>query len=244
METTRCDAIVLASMDYRESDRIVTLFTLQHGKVRGVARGARRSRRRFGPALEPFARIGIEVTIREGLSFLRGADIVTLHPRIRGDLLAIGLAGYAVELVDRYLPEGAPMPRLFRLLSAYLDHLDQGGTAPSDRRFFEANFLNIIGYRICLDRCASCGISLGVGAERRVGSGGVVLCVACAPHGSLLKPETAAILERCLETGRFGAVNFPPAALREGGALLDGAIAAHLSHPLKSITFLKRIESD
>lgn len=244
METTRCEAIVLAAMDYRESDRIVTLFTLQHGKVRGVAKGAKRSARRFGPALEPFARISVELVVREGLSSLRGADIVTLYPGIRGDLRAIGLAGYSVELADRYLPDGAPSPRLFRLLIAWLERLDQGDASLSDRCFFEANFLNILGYRISLDRCASCGVELSPGAERRVGGAGMVLCAGCGRYGAPIGPETAALLIRCLATGRFGALSFSPAALREAGPLLDGAIAAHLSRPLNSLAFLKQIEPD
>lgn len=231
-------------MDYRESDRIVTLFTLQHGKVRGVAKGAKRSARRFGPALEPFARLSVELMVREGLSSLRGADIVTLYPGIRGDLGSIGRAGYAVELTDRYLPDGAPSPRLFRLLTAYLELLDRGEAAPSDRRFFEANFLNILGYRLSLGHCASCGVELAPGAERRVGGAGTVLCAGCGRYGTPVGAEAAALLNRCLGTGRFGAVIFSPAALREVGALLDGAIAAHLTRPLNSLAFLKQIEPD
>lgn len=244
METTRTEAIVLAAMDYRESDRIVTLFTLEHGKVRGVAKGAKRSARRFGPALEPFARIGVELVLREGLSSVRSADIVTLYPGVRGDLGSIGRAGYAVELVDRYLPDGAPSPRLFRLLTAYLERLDGGGSVPSDRRFFEANFLNILGYRISLDRCSSCGVDLPPGAERRVGAAGTVLCTGCGRYGTPIGPDAAALLARCLATGRFGAIAFSPAALREAGVLLDGAIAAHLTRPLNSLAFLKQIEPD
>lgn len=244
METTRTEAIVLAAMDYRESDRIVTLFTLEHGKVRGVAKGAKRSARRFGPALEPFARIGVELVLREGLSSLRGADIVTLYPGIRGDLRAIGLAGYAVELADRYLPDGAPSPRLFRLLTAWLERLDGGGATPSDRRFFEANFLNILGYRVSLDFCSSCGAELSVAAERRVGGAGAVLCGRCGRHGASIGPEAAALLVQCLATSRFGAIAFSPVALREAGQLLDGAIAAHLTRPLNSLAFLKQIEPD
>ncbi|GLI37438.1 DNA repair protein RecO [Geobacter hydrogenophilus] len=244
MEPTRTEAIVLAAMDYRESDRIVTLFTLQYGKLRGVAKGAKRSARRFGPALEPFARIDVELVVREGLSSLRGADIVTLYPGIRRDLRAIGLAGYAVELVDRYLPDGAPTPRLFRLLSSYLERLDQGEPLPSDRRFFEANFLNILGYRISLDHCASCGVELPATAERRAGASGMILCASCGRYGASVGPEAAALLGRCLATGRFGAVLFSPQSLREAGTLLDGAIAAHLTRPLNSLVFLKQIEPD
>ncbi|WP_298431774.1 DNA repair protein RecO [Geobacter sp.] len=244
MEASRSEAIVLGAMDYRESDRIVTLFTLQHGKVRGVAKGAKRSMRRFGGALEPFARLGVELVVREGLSSLRGADIVSLYPRIRADLLKIALAGYAVEISDRFLPDGAPSPRLFRLLAAYLEHLEQGEARAADRRFFEANFLNILGYRLALDRCAACGEELSPEAARRIGTGGAVLCGACGRVGTPVGPGTVRLLTLCLGTGRFGAVTFPPAALREAGELLDGAISAHLARPLNSLAFLRQIETE
>ncbi|WP_298267659.1 DNA repair protein RecO [Geobacter sp.] len=244
METSRSEAIVLGAMDYRESDRIVTLFTLQHGKVRGVAKGAKRSMRRFGGALEPFARLGVELVVREGLSSLRGADIVSLYPRIRADLLKIALAGYAVELADRFLPDGAPSPRLFRLLTAYLEHLEQGEAREGDRRFFEANFLNILGYRLALDRCAACGAELSAVAARRRGAAGTVLCGACGRGGAEVGPETVRLLDLCLGTGRFDAVAFSSAALHEAGELLDDAIAAHLTRPLNSLAFLRQIEAD
>lgn len=231
-------------MDYRESDRIVTLFTLQHGKVRGVAKGAKRSMRRFGGALDPFAHLSVELVVREGLSSVRGADIVSLYPRIREDLRKIGLAGYAVEVVDRFLPDGAPYPRLFRLLAAYLGHLEQGEASAADRRFFEANLLNILGYRLALEQCGSCGAELPPEAPRRCGPAGAVLCAMCGRAGTFIGPETVLLLGRSLATGRFGVVAFPPAALREAGELLDGAIAAHLTRPLNSLVFLRQIEAD
>lgn len=244
MEPSRCAAIVLAAMDYRENDRIVTLFTLQHGKVRGVARGAKKSVRRFGGALEPFARLSVELVVREGLSAVRSADIVTVFPGIRADLSGIGHAGYAMELADRLLPDGAPLPRLFRLLAAYLEHLDGSAATPSDRRFFEANLLNILGYRVSLHHCATCGVELPAGAVRRIGAGGSVLCPGCGRLGATLDPETVRLVDHCMKTGRFGAVAFPPTSLHEAGLLLDGAIAAHLSRPLNSLAFLRQVETD
>lgn len=244
MNLSRCDAIVLASMDFRESDKIVTLFTLQHGKIRGVAKGAKRSVKRFGVALESFARLNVELVIKEGLCGMRSADVVTVFPHIRDDLMKIALAGYAVEVVDRLLPEGLSNPRLFRLLSAYLERLDTAPLLPSDRRFFEMNLLNILGYRISLDKCSTCGTDLSKDVPRRAGAAGAVLCAGCGRFGKPISPETALLLERSLKTGRFGAVVFSPASLHEAGELLDAAIAAHLSRPLNSLVFLRQISAD
>ena len=67
MHAEKLQSFVLSSLDYGDSDRIVSLFTLEHGRVKAFARGARKSRKRFGPALEPFARIDVQAKIKEGM---------------------------------------------------------------------------------------------------------------------------------------------------------------------------------
>ena len=234
-----CDAIVIGTMDYREADRIVTLFTLEHGILRGLARGARRSVKRFGGALEPFARIKVQLLLKEGLSTLQEAEPLTVHPRLRAELAGIALAGYACELAGALLPERLPTPRLYRLLVTYLAHLDQAQADQSDRRFFEINLLNILGYRPPLADCPDCGTDLAVsgGTMPAPGSHGI-RCPACSRGGRRLSASTIALLRRALQSGRFGLLRFPPLELAEAGELLESAIADHLHRPLKALAFL------
>lgn len=242
MQTVRCEAIVLGSSDYGEADRIVTLLSLEEGKIRGIAPHARKSRRRFGGALELFARLHLQVRVRDGLSVVTGADIVTLYHHIREDLQKIALASYACEVVDRLAAEGMCNPRLFRLLAAYLGHLDTSPPSASDRRFFEVNLLNILGYRLPLERCASCGAELaGETGLWYSSSAGGILCPPCGGTGRRVSPATLPLLKRSMQTGRFGAVTFAADELGEAGAMLDAAIAAHLGRPLKTLAFLQEI---
>lgn len=241
MESCRCDSIVLATMDYRESDRIVTLLTRELGKLRGVARGAKRSIRRFGGVFEIFARSTVELVPAEGLSKLRGGDLQTLYPGIRRDLGRIAHAGYAAELVDGLVPEGVPYPRLFRLLAGYLEHLDGGGGSPSDRRFFEINLLNILGYRPALEECSGCGAQLSGHESLVLGPAGQLLCPRCGRGGRVVTAGTVDRLRRCLATGRFAAVPFSSPELAEAGLFLDAQLALHLHRPLKSLAFLREM---
>lgn len=242
MQTCRCDAVVLGTMDYREADKIVTLFTLEHGKLKGIASGAKRSVRRFGGALELFARLQIELGLQEGLCRIHTADIVTVFPRIREDLLKIGLAGYACELTDALLPEGLCNPRLFRLLTACLEHLDRSPAAPSDRRFFEINFLNVLGYRPLLEHCAVCAGELTGGAWLSHSTAACgLLCGRCGRGGSAVSMATVILLRQALLTGRFGVISFSPDELDEAGRFLDCAIAALLQRPLKALSFLREM---
>ncbi len=236
----KIQAIVLSSLDYGDSDRIVSLFSLEHGRIKAFARGARKSRKRFGPALEPFARIDAQARIKHGLSGLQQADIVCIYPTIRADLVRIAHALYACELVDVITPEGHPLPRLFRLLAAYLDRLETGAASESDRRFFELNLLNILGYRPALEGCARCDSPFGeIGALLQ--DGGELACRFCVAGGRPLTGFTLNMLQACLGTGTLGLIVFPPETLAQAAALLDEAVAAHAGRRLKSVDFLRQV---
>ncbi|QWV94858.1 DNA repair protein RecO [Geomonas oryzisoli] len=208
MKNAEAEGIVLRLTDFGEADRIVTLFTLEQGKLQGVARGAKRSKKRFAGALEPFAHLKVQLHLGTGLPTLSGADILGIFPGIRADLAKIGCAAYACELVERLTPEEEPSPRLFRLLYCYLERLNDAPASPSDRRFFAVNLLKILGYQ----------------PELQVRG---------------VSEETASLLARAMQTGRFGAVVFPDVLLREADLLLNPAIDLHLDRELKSLAFLK-----
>ncbi|MBT0665424.1 DNA repair protein RecO [Geobacter pelophilus] len=243
MELATCRGIVLNLADYRDNDKLVTLFTLEHGRISGIARGAKRSVKRFGGALELFAALNVQMKFRHALSELLEVDIITIHAGIRGDLGRIAHAAYAADLIATFSPEGQANQRLFRLLSAYLAHLDANPATLSDRRFVEINLLNIIGYRPELDACSRCGVLIGeTGVPGRI-NGAEVVCRQCGPASREIADETLKALSLALKTGRFGLVHFSGPALVEAGLLLDNAIEAHLDKPLRSLAFLREMES-
>ncbi len=239
MKTVTDEAIILGLMNYRESDRIVTLFTREHGKINGIARGARNSRKRFGGALELFASLKVAFTPAEGLVPVKDVDIVTIYPGIRGRFNGIAFAGYACELVAALVPEGLVNQRAYRLLTAYLEHLDKGEFGGSDRHFFEMNLLNILGYRPSIETCSECGVLLA-------GKGGVFLverscCESCSrgARGKKLGASTITNLLDSLKVGRFGKVMFEEKDMAEAESFLDCYISSILNRPLKSLAFLR-----
>ena len=240
MKSVMDEALIIGLMDYRESDRIVTFFTRDHGRLSGIARGAKRSVKRFGGVLELFSRLTLSFTPADGLVTINDVDPVTIFPSIRATLDRIAHAGYACELVAAMAPERQANQRLFRLLSAYLEHLDAAPARHSDRHFFEINFLNIIGYRPPLESCCRCGMPLGPeGGSWSGGPEGGVSCPRCGRSGSRLGGEAIAALQRSLATGRFGQVSFPPGELAEAEAYLEAFISANVQRPLKSRAFLR-----
>lgn len=121
-----CPAVVLKRTDFGESDRIVTLFTSEWGKVTVFARGARRSQKRFGAGLDLFAIIDAAVRMDPqrdlwGLEEIQAAEHVP-HVSLQWDCFAC--ASYACELVRESCPAHQPDPPVFALLVAFLHDLD------------------------------------------------------------------------------------------------------------------------
>ena len=240
MRDEKLQAIVLSTLDYGDSDRIASLFTLEHGRIKAFARAARKSRKRFGAALESFARIEGQVRIKDGLSGLQQAEIISVYTGIRADLPRIAHALHACELVEAMTPEGHPLPRLYRLLAAWLDRLETTAADECDRRFFEINLLNILGYRPALEQCGRCGAPFGAGGAL-LAQGCEPVCRECAAAGRPLTTATLKTLLACMGTGRFGLVPFPGETLSQAGGLLDEALAAHAGKRLKSLEFLRQV---
>lgn len=240
MQTEKIQAVVVSTLDYGDSDKIVALFSLEHGLIKAFARGAKKSRKRFGAALEGFARIEVEVGIKSGLSTLKQADIITIYPGIRNDLSAISHALYACELVSAMTPEVYPIPRLYRLLIAYLERLETELYNLDDRRFFEINLLNILGYRPSLTECPRCK-SRFEDDHAVLQDSGEPVCNSCASTGERLDLATLQALRSCMATGTFGKIQLPQNMLEQAGALLDKAIANHAGKRLKSLEFMAQL---
>lgn len=240
MKSLTDEAIVLGVMDYRETDRIVQLYTKEHGRLSGIARGAKKSVKRFGGAFELFARLSLNFFPGENLAAIRSADPLTIYPEIRKSFTAIAQASYAVELVAAITPERLPNKRVFRLLSSYLEHLATPSAEASDRHFFEINLLNILGYRPPLDSCSGCGASLAaVGGGWSPGGRHGIVCRRCSVGDISLTGSSIALLLDSLTIGRFGQVRFSQLEIGEVDRFMAAFIAAHISRPLKSIAFLR-----
>jgi DNA repair protein RecO (recombination protein O) len=236
------EGVVLRLVDYREADLIATLFTREYGKMKGIAPNARKSMKRFGGALDIFSRLTMRLRVREGLSRIEEASLVDLSPHIRQDMTKVACAGYACELTDSLLPDGMPNSRYYRLLVTWLERLDTCPPSLSDRRFFEINVLNVLGYRPELERCPACEHPFDGEAPLSFHpSAQSLLCSGCGGAGMPILPTVPLRLRACLATGRFGAVSFTPGELADAGAIIDSLIAAHAGRELKSLRFLREV---
>ncbi len=227
-------AIVVGRVDYGEADRIVHLLTPSHGRLAVMARGARRSRRRHGGALDLGNRLDVQAHRGRGeLWTLGSVDLVHGHPHLRGDLDRMALGAYACELVTALAREHHAEPRLFGLLDVALLVLDAATKAPTDvwRWGLEAKALTFGGLTPRLDRCGVTGEPIGDGvAVWNLASGGVVL--AGNGTGTPVTGAWCAQVERARRTPLAELVDLPP----EPGPvwLLQDHLRWHTQKDLKS----------
>jgi len=183
VESIRTQAVLLRSVDFRETDRIVTLFTLQHGRLSAVARGARNSRRRFAGALEPFC--VVETVLQEGRSGLYRLDEARVLTSFRGllsDLKRMEETGRCLEAVRSFSPEHAPEPNLFHEIVEMLAAID---SRPIDRLTriricFLVRLLHLSGLGAELSQCGLCGKKPAEGQAARFDpTRGHLVCRAC-----------------------------------------------------------------
>jgi DNA repair protein RecO (recombination protein O) len=158
MALKESDAIVLRTYPLREADLLVTLFTRVEGKIRGVARSAKKSRRRFGGALEPltYVRAFYEDRERQELSRLDSCDVIesplateVSYPR------AVALAHLA-ELLDEFLPDREVNDAVFRLTLSVLARL-RGPDIWMPLTYFELWLTRLLGFLPELSECIACG---------------------------------------------------------------------------------------
>jgi DNA repair protein RecO (recombination protein O) len=176
-------AVVIGRRAFGESDRLVDFYTRDYGKVRGIARSARRPRSRFGSALELFT-LGEMVFFDTGRSELVQVDhfdIVRPFVRVREHLERLGQGAWAVELVTRLSAERDPHPALFGLLVRALTALETTRRPARVSVCFGLRAVDLLGHRPRLDRCVSCGRAAPFpSAALDVAAGGLV-CGRCRP---------------------------------------------------------------
>jgi len=152
-------AMVIGRRAFGESDRLVDFYTRDHGKVRGIARSARRPRSRFGSALELFT-LGELVFFDGGRSELVQVDhfdILRPFVGVREHLERLGLGAWTVEIVSRLCADRDPHPALFALLVRTISAMEQARRPSRVAVCFGLRAMDLLGHRPRLDRCVACG---------------------------------------------------------------------------------------
>jgi DNA repair protein RecO (recombination protein O) len=238
----RDEAIVLRTHKLGEADRIITLLTRHHGRVRAVARGVRRTTSRFGSRLEPFTHVDLQLSEGRSLDHITQAETLTpFHAGIGGDYDRYTAGTAMLETADRLVPEERePSVQQFLLLVGGLRVLAGGERAASQvLDSYLLRSLAVAGYAPSFDACARCGL-LGPHRWFNASLGGS-LCATCRVPGSASPAaETLAVLGALL-AGDWPVVEAAePRHLREASGLVAAYLAWHLERGLRSLEYVER----
>lgn len=236
-QTERTAAVLLRSIAYGESDRIVTLLTESRGKLALMARGARRSARRFSGALEPYTLIEAEIALGRGdVGRLAEARVIRVFPGVLADLTKMSVAASGLELVRESIGErDEPDPRLLPTVVRFFEIVERS-SAEEVAIAFEARLLAITGLSPNLESCGRCGRAAPVGKAALFDPvGGALSCRACGGGPMKLSGGLRATLLRA--GGReWDAVALEPlsevdriAARRAMGAFLERHLGKRLA---------------
>jgi DNA repair protein RecO (recombination protein O) len=198
MSLKQSEAIVLRTYPLREADLLVTLFTRAEGKVKGVARSAKKSKRRFGGALEPLTWVRAYYDNREGqeLSRLDSCDILESPLSTTVDYPRVVALEHVAEMLDELLPDREANDAIFRLAVSVLHQL-RAGEIWMPLTYFQLWLVRLVGFLPELGECLECGVALnGSQAYYHALADGVM----CVQHkrlaSSKLAPESRALAEQ------------------------------------------------
>jgi len=252
MKSTSTRAFVLRAVDFGESDRILHLLLPDAGRVTAIAKGARRSRRRFAGSLDLFQHLRVQIDRRRRGAMARLDQAVLLRSfgALRVDPSRFAVGCYLLELLDRMAPEGgarADTRRLFDFALAALELLSQRPVDGSLRTLLELRALEALGLRPELSRCVRCGaaaVQNGTEALFHVADGGAV-CAACQRGGEgclRVHAGTLRALEQGLrfEVSQLHRLVLPPRLLAEARLLVGRFERFHVGVDLRSRRFLEQ----
>ncbi len=236
MSLFRDQGVVLRSIRLGEADRIVSLMTEGHGKVRAVVKGVRKTKSRFGARLEPISHVSLLCWKGRELDVVTQAEVIDHFRPVREDLDRMARATAMLEAVDQLAQEAHPAPRLYQMLVGALRVLAERETPLVVAAFFW-KVLDLEGSGPVLDSCARCGAEGPLVAFDLVEGG--ALCRSCR-RGVAVSEEALSLIARILGGDLRGVLEEPPSpAAREIDHLALVSMESHLERRLRSLRSLR-----
>jgi DNA repair protein RecO (recombination protein O) len=179
--SVRVEAVVLRHSDWGEADRLVWLYSLEMGKVRASAKGARKLRSRKAGHIEPLTQTSLLLARGREMPIITQAETINAFMPLHEDLSGMTYGSYVVELLDRFTFDEDVNPTLYHLL---VDTLERLAATPEQRdmvvRYYELRLLDLAGFRPQLFKCVNCGRDIQPEDQYFSNLLGGVLCPSCA----------------------------------------------------------------
>lgn len=248
------EAVVLRTWPLAEADLIVSIFTRDFGRIKGVAKAALKSRKRFGGALEPMTAVRVWFAERPGqeLARLDQMEVVRSPLAARVDVARMTVLSFYAEVLDETLPERDPQETVFRLLISVLEqtHAAESGAEPDLAQpwmamtYFSLWMTRLMGLLPEIGRCTTCGEPLRAGEVwfSRYADG-----LFCALHrsgsGSALSADSWLLAQRMLRApaAAFAGESWPRRRAQDLRRFAVQSLERHLERRLRSWEMLERL---
>jgi DNA repair protein RecO (recombination protein O) len=248
-EQLRTTGFVLRTLSYSESDLIVTFYSYDFGKLKGIAKGAKRSKKRFANVFEPFSLTNIIFTrkSRDTLAFIESCDIIDHYHAIRQDMEKTLMASYFIELTDHFSPEGKKNEKIFQLLQDFLAMLGREKASDAVVRFFEIRLLKLAGFEPALEYCIACKtpVTNGHSYYFHANEGGIK-CSTCANVQRYEQPISTGtvrtlLLGKEMDIDKIKLITLTDSLARESRSILVNFISHVLGREVKSLKVMEQV---
>lgn len=241
----KCEGIVIRSTDYGETNKIVTLYTREWGKVGVMARGAKKPNSRLSAITQLFTYGYFLIQKGSGLGSLQQGEMITSLRSIREDIFLTAYASYIVDLTDKATDEKKPNPFLFELLFQTLNLINEGYDLDIITNIYEMKMLDLFGLHPCLNQCTVCGSTDGE-YSFSVREGGF-LCHRCLekdPYHIKISQGTVKLLRLFyyFDLSRLGNIDVKPATKLELKKVISAYYDEYSGLHLKTKKFLNQMD--
>ncbi len=246
LRTYRAEALVLKSVPLGEADLLVTLFSREAGKVRAVAKGARRSTARLVGHVEPLTVTRLALSRGRSLDVISQAETLENFTSLKTNLTAVTRGLQVAELVDGFGPEASPNEPLYQLALATLAAIGQSPDDELPLLHFQLHLLAVSGLMPELFNCVECRREIEPDRHRYSADGGGVFCPECTPDQAGLRPLSLRALKvlRLLARNHLGhlpTLHLDPSLAQELKAILTGTVQYWLDKEIRTNSFLNHL---
>ena len=247
--TYRCEGLTLRKESIGEADLVVTVFTAERGKVRAVAKGARRSSSRLVGHLEPLTLARLSMAHGRELDIVTQAQVEDGFAALKDDLTSLTRGLYVAELLDGFGPEDSQSPGLLRLAVNVLRALPGAAEPEAPLRYFEFHLLRLTGMLPELYQCVECRREVEPDAHRFSVNLGGVLCPGCSPLEAQMRPLSLRAMKvlRLIHRRSLGevcALSLSPPLAAELKSILSNTVRYWLGKEIRSVAFLERLQGE
>ncbi|MEW9107787.1 MAG: DNA repair protein RecO [Cytobacillus gottheilii] len=241
----KCEGIVIRTANYGESNKIVTFYTREWGKVGMMARGAKKPNSRLSAVTQPFTYGYFLMQRGSGLGTMQQGEMISSMRSIKEDIFLTAYAAYIVELLDRSVEDRKPNPFLFELLFQSLNLINEGYDPDIIMNIFEMKILNTLGLYPVLNQCAVCGSTDGH-FSFSIREGGLIChrCLEKDPYHYKLSPAAVRLLRLFyyFDLSRLGDISVKEETKAELKKIITAYYDENSGLNLKSKKFLNQME--